>query len=211
MTTRRKIIWLLVAAAAPLAVTVVVLSDQDDPNPAVSSTPTWSAGFAESRRKLPSGDVSIRRVALRVVGVNAGAGATPGRPKEIPMQTIIGLPVTDVAKSKEFFTALGFTVNPYVDDEKLCNIVLNDGSSLMLYAREVFTSYTGVAVPDPASAREVMNGFAAESREQVDEIAAKALAAGGGSLGDAQENGGLYMRAFTDLDGHWWSVNHIAF
>jgi len=127
----------------------------------------------------------------------------------VSMQSIIGLPVADVAKSTTFFTAIGFSVNPHVSDETMAAIVLNNGSMLMLYAEPVFTSYTGVKVTDLSTSREVMNGFAAQSREQVDEVADKAIAAGATPIGDAQESDGLYMRAFRDLDDHWWSLNYI--
>lgn len=127
------------------------------------------------------------------------------------MQTIIGLPVADVTRSKEFFVAIGFSVNPYIDEESMASVVLNEDSMLMLYSEPTFTGYTGVEIPDLSKSREVMNGFAAESREQVDEVVNKALAAGAQSLGDPQDLDGMYMRGFRDLDGHWWSLNYIDF
>lgn len=56
-------------------------------------------------------------------------------------------------------------------------ITLDEGAAPMLYAESVFTTYTGAEVTDLTTSHEVMNGFAAESREQVDEVADKALAA----------------------------------
>lgn len=127
----------------------------------------------------------------------------------MPMQSIIGLPVADLDRSKAFFTALGFSINPYVDDENMANIIINDASSVMLYSESAFAGYTGHERADLSNGREVMLGFAAESRGQVDEISDKALAAGATALGEPQESDGLYMRAFLDPDGHWWSLNHI--
>jgi len=48
-------------------------------------------------------------------------------------------------------------------------------------------------------------GLSAESREQADDLADKAVAAGAESLGDADDQGFMYMRGFRDLDGHQWS------
>ena len=52
-------------------------------------------------------------------------------------------------------------------------------------------------------------GLSAESREQVDDLVGKALAAGAQDLGEAQDDGFMYMRGFRDLDGHQWSFIHM--
>jgi predicted lactoylglutathione lyase len=43
----------------------------------------------------------------------------------------------------------------------------------------------------------------------VDELAERALAAGAESLGEADDQGFMYMRGFRDLDGHQWSFIHM--
>ena len=48
-------------------------------------------------------------------------------------------------------------------------------------------------------------GLSAESRQQVDDLVGKALAAGGQDLGESEDDGLMYMRGFRDLDGHQWS------
>jgi predicted lactoylglutathione lyase len=52
-------------------------------------------------------------------------------------------------------------------------------------------------------------GLSAESRAQVDELVGKALAAGAQDLGEAQDDGFMYMRGFRDVDGHQWSFIHM--
>ena len=52
-------------------------------------------------------------------------------------------------------------------------------------------------------------GLSADSRQQVDELTDKALAAGANELGEPQGEGFMYMRGFRDLDGHQWSFIHI--
>lgn len=44
-------------------------------------------------------------------------------------------------------------------------------------------------------------GLSAEIRDDVDDLVEKALAAGAEDLGEAQDDGFMYMRGFRDLDG----------
>ncbi len=41
----------------------------------------------------------------------------------------VNLPVTDLDRSKAFYSALGFTANPRFSDEKSACMVLSEGSS----------------------------------------------------------------------------------
>ena len=45
-----------------------------------------------------------------------------------------------------------------------------------------------------------------ETREQVDELASKAEAAGASPVGAPSDDGYRYQRGFTDLDGHHWEA-----
>jgi uncharacterized protein len=49
----------------------------------------------------------------------------------------------------------------------------------------------------------------AESREEVDDLVGMAVSAGAQALGDAQDDGFMYMRGFLDLDGHQWSFIYM--
>jgi predicted lactoylglutathione lyase len=118
--------------------------------------------------------------------------------------TFVGLPTCDVAKASEFFTGLGFTLNRQASDERMACIVINEGTSVMLYAAAWFTEFTGSAIVDPTTASEVSIGVTAATRAEVDELTDRAVAAGGQDVG-RQDLGYMYMRAFRDLDGHRWS------
>jgi predicted lactoylglutathione lyase len=52
-------------------------------------------------------------------------------------------------------------------------------------------------------------GLSADSRDQVDDMGKRAVAAGGRAMGDPVDQGPMYMRAFLDLDGHRWSTIHF--
>jgi uncharacterized protein len=52
-------------------------------------------------------------------------------------------------------------------------------------------------------------GLSAANRAEVDTLVERAIESGGESLGDAVEDGPMYMRAFRDPDGHQWSLVHL--
>jgi predicted lactoylglutathione lyase len=53
---------------------------------------------------------------------------------------------------------------------------------------------------------EAILALSAESREQVDELVHKALAAGGQPANEPMDHGFRYGSSFQDLDGHLWEV-----
>jgi len=126
------------------------------------------------------------------------------------MSTFVNLPVKDLPKATEFFTALGFSFDPQFTDENATRMIISDETSVMLAAEPFFRGFIAPQdVADTSKSREVVVGLSAESREQVDDLADKAVAAGGEALGDAEDDGFMYMRGFRDLDGHQWSFIYM--
>lgn len=126
------------------------------------------------------------------------------------MQTFVNLPVKDLAKAREFFTALGFSFDPEFTDENATRMIISDDTSVMLAVEPFFRGFIEPQeIADTSRSREVIVGLSAESREQVDELAEKALAAGGEALGEPDDRGFMYMRGFRDLDGHQWSFIYM--
>ncbi|MDP1746996.1 MAG: extradiol dioxygenase [Bacteroidota bacterium] len=124
----------------------------------------------------------------------------------------INLPVKDVKKSKEFFTRLGFSFNTkYGNSDK--SAALSIGSKnviVMLFTEPMFKNFTNNEIVNTKKATEVLLSIDAESREEVDEMAKKAEAAGGIVFGKPGENQGwMYGCGFTDLDGHRWNVLYM--
>jgi uncharacterized protein len=126
------------------------------------------------------------------------------------MQTFINLPVKDLSKSTEFFRAIGFSFDPQFTDENATRMIISDETSVMLVTEPFFKGFIEPEdVADTSKSREVIVGLSTESREQVDELAEKALSAGGRALGEPEDQGFMYMRGFHDLDGHQWSFIHM--
>jgi predicted lactoylglutathione lyase len=126
------------------------------------------------------------------------------------MQTFINLPVRDLARSTAFFGELGFAFDPQFSDENASRLIVSENTSVMLETEPFFAGFIQPQeIADTSRSREVLVGLSAESREQVDELADKAIAAGGEAVGEPDDQGFMYMRGFRDLDGHQWSFIYM--
>jgi len=116
----------------------------------------------------------------------------------------VNLPVADLAAARAFYEAIGFTNNPQFTDETAACMVLTDTIHVMLLTHEKFAQFTPKKIADAKTTSEVLICISAESREEVDEITGKALAAGGSEPREKQDYGFMYGRSFEDPDGHIW-------
>lgn len=125
-------------------------------------------------------------------------------------QIFLTLPVADLQKSIAFFKALGFTNNQQFSDDTAACIVINDNISVMLGTHDKFRTFTPKAVCDTSQSVEVLISLSCDTREHVDELVAKALAAGGTTYDEPEDLGFMYSHSFVDLDGHGWGVLHMS-
>ena len=125
-------------------------------------------------------------------------------------QVFLTLPVADLAKSVAFFKALGFTHNPQFSDDTAACIVLSETVSAMLGTHAKFKAFTPKAICDTRQAVEVLISLSCDSREEVDSLVAKALAAGGTTYDQPEDLGFMYSHSFVDLDGHGWGLMHFT-
>ena len=118
----------------------------------------------------------------------------------------VNLPVKDLSKSIAFFTHLGFSFNPQFTDEKATCMIINDDAYVMLLVESFFKTFTKKEITDAQKSAEAILALSADSREKVDEMANKALEAGGAASLAPQDHGFMYQRSFQDPDGHLWEV-----
>lgn len=114
----------------------------------------------------------------------------------------VNLPTTDLDRSKAFYEALGFTINPLFTDENAACVVLGDNIYFMVLTREYLGTFTDKQIIDPKTQAQVSIALSRESREDVDDVLAKGLAAGGSEPREAQDYGFMYSRDLDDPDGN---------
>jgi predicted lactoylglutathione lyase len=128
----------------------------------------------------------------------------------MPTRIFVNLPVADLQQSVAFFKSLGFSFDQRFTDETATCMVVSDTIFVMLITREKFATFTPKPICDAKSSTEVLVCLSRESREEVDEMVRKALAAGGTPCRDAQNHGFMYEHGFQDPDGHIWELIHMA-
>jgi predicted lactoylglutathione lyase len=116
----------------------------------------------------------------------------------------VNLPVTDLERAKAFYTAIGFRVNPALNDNKnsACLFVEEDHSALMLHTREFFQTLSELPIGDPAVNPSVSVAVYLDSREAVDKAVTEGIAAGGREPHEATDYGFMYQRQLNDPDGN---------
>jgi len=118
----------------------------------------------------------------------------------------VNLPVKDLGRSVDFFKNLGFEFNPQFTDENATCMVISDSACVMLLIEPFFRGFTNKDIADSSASTETILALSAESREEVDALVDRALAAGGRRSVDATDHGFMYARSFQDVDGHLWEV-----
>jgi predicted lactoylglutathione lyase len=117
----------------------------------------------------------------------------------------VNLPIENMERSKAFFAALGFSFNPQFTNEQGACMVVSEENFVMLLVKPFFQTFTKKPVADGTST-EVLVCLSCDSREEVDELVRKAVAAGATTPNAPQDHGFMYAHGFEDLDGHGWEL-----
>ena len=118
----------------------------------------------------------------------------------------VNLPIKDMKKSQAFFRALGFGFNPQFTNEQGACMVVSDDIFVMLLVEPFFRSFIKKEIADASRTTEVLVCLSCDSREEVDDMVRKAVAAGGKAPNPVQYHGFMYTHGFEDLDGHIWEL-----
>jgi uncharacterized protein len=118
----------------------------------------------------------------------------------------VNLAVEDLDRSVDFFKRLGFTFDARFTDETATAMIVNEQATVMLLVKDRFRDFTKKEITDATAQTEAILAVSAESREDADAFADKALAAGGSEANDPMDMGFMYGRSFNDPDGHLWEV-----
>lgn len=114
----------------------------------------------------------------------------------------VNLPTTDLERAKAFYVALGYTINPLFTDDNAACVMLGDNLFFMVVTQEFLGTFTDKQVIDPRTHVGAMIGLSCDTRDGVDDILAKGLAAGGTEPRPPQDYGFMYARDLEDPDGN---------
>ncbi|KRA83846.1 VOC family protein [Altererythrobacter sp. Root672] len=117
----------------------------------------------------------------------------------------VNLPVTDLPASMRFYEAVGFTNNPQFTNDQAAAMMWSDTIVAMLLRHDFWKTFTDKQIPDAHQSAQVLLALSQDSKEDVEDIVAKAVAAGGkADPTPKQDLGFMYGRSFEDPDGHIW-------
>ncbi len=118
----------------------------------------------------------------------------------------ISLPVADLATSKAFYEALGFTPSADCSDDTAALMICSETIRVMLLTHAKWRSFTTRPIAPPGSSEVGLN-LSCDSREAVDAMNRIAASNGGtADINPVEDHGFMYGRDFTDPDGHVWGA-----
>ena len=124
----------------------------------------------------------------------------------VARKLFVNIPISDVQRSIVFFEALGFAFNPQFTDASATCMLVGTDAYFMLMMKDRFEGFAKKPVGDSGRETNALFAITVDSREDVDALYAKALAAGGTKASDPQDHGFMYVQSFYDLDGHHWEL-----
>jgi uncharacterized protein len=130
------------------------------------------------------------------------AGSKPAAPHKL----FVNIPVGNLQRSIDFFEALGFSFNPQFTDATATCMLVGEDAYFMLLTEDRFRDFSKRPLGDRSSETNALFSLSVDSREEVDQMVHKALAAGGSNAVDPQDHGFMYGWSFRDPDGHHWEV-----
>lgn len=124
-------------------------------------------------------------------------------------QVFINLPVSDLDKSKHFYTKLGFTNFPLFTGENQVCMAWSEDILVMLQSQIFFNLGSSKTIAETKNQLSATFTLPVESLEKVNEMMEKGLLAGGYEPIPMIEESYMHVRTLEDLDGHLWSFIHL--
>jgi predicted lactoylglutathione lyase len=98
-------------------------------------------------------------------------------------QVFINLAVKDVEKSMNFYTKLGFTLNPQFSDDQAKCMVWSEAIFVMIMSHDKFKTFTKKPLAETKNAIAGLFALSVESTHKVNEVVENGLKAGGSERG----------------------------
>jgi len=119
--------------------------------------------------------------------------------------------VSDLERTSQFYTQLGFTPNGPHTSKELVSFFFGDEKFVIhFFLKDIIEPNIKGQMSDGHTANEIVFTISAESREEVDNWAKEVGPAGGKVVSPPEAFGkGYYGFVFTDPDGHKFNVFHM--
>lgn len=127
-----------------------------------------------------------------------------------PGTITVNIPVKQLDRAVGFYAALGFQPHPEFRGPDCQCMVVTDRIRVMLHLAGSLGHYTPKPIADPEASTGVVICLDCDSRAQVDELVARAAAAGGQLYDAPQDLGFVYTHGFLDADGNAWRLNYMS-
>jgi predicted lactoylglutathione lyase len=124
-------------------------------------------------------------------------------------QIFINLAVSDLQKSMDFYTALGFTNNPQFSDDTAKCMVWSESIYVMIMTHEKFKGFATKPMADTKRNLAGLFSLSLANVEEVNQIVDAGLQAGGIEPCEMKDYGFMQQRTIEDFDGHTWEIFHM--
>lgn len=121
------------------------------------------------------------------------------------------LAVSNLERTKIFYTELGFKPNGVGDSKELTSFFFGDDDFIMhFFLKDILKANMNIEIADSQKVTEVIYTLSAESREEVNNWEKEIERAGGTVISKPEEFGkGYYGFVFADPDGHKFNVFYM--
>ena len=117
----------------------------------------------------------------------------------------VNLPVRDLQAATKFYLAIGGALNPQFSSDQASSIMFSDSIGVMLLTHKHYSQFTNRPIGDPKRNSQMLIALTAESKDEINTVIEKGVAAGGrADPNPAQDLGFMVNRHIEDPDGNVW-------
>ena len=88
-------------------------------------------------------------------------------------------------------------------------MIVSEDIYVMLLTRAKFKEFTPKEICDATKSTEVLVCLSCETRDAVNDMVSKAIAARGTIYAESKDFGFMYQHGYQDLDGHIWELIYM--
>jgi uncharacterized protein len=115
--------------------------------------------------------------------------------------------VSDLKRTTDFYTALGFTSNNSMNSDELTSFSFGDHNFIInFFLKNIIEKNTKMKFSDVNDSNEIIFSLSAKNKEEVNFWKENVIKAGGKIFAEPYEIGEGYTLGFSDPDGHKFNV-----